>query len=109
MASDGRTELYEGLQNKGWKVDRVAAYRTVVPSLEDDLVTRAISADAVTFASPSAVNGHLEQTGGHTATKIIAIGNTTAAECRIQGLEVAGVAKNQTTDDLVQAVIGVLV
>ena len=25
MASDGRTELYEGLQNKGWKVDRVAA------------------------------------------------------------------------------------
>ena len=37
MASDGRTELYEGLQNKGWKVDRVAAYRTVVPSLEDEL------------------------------------------------------------------------
>ena len=73
------------------------------------MVTRAISADAVTFASPSAVNGHLEQTGGQTATKIIAIGNTTAAECRIQGLEVAGVAKNQTTDDLVQAVIGVLV
>ena len=109
MASDGRTELYEGLQNKGWKVDRVAAYRTVVPSLEDELATRAVTADAVTFASPSAVTGHLEQTGGRTATKIITIGNTTAEECRIQGLEVAGVAENQTTDGLVQAVIGVLV
>ncbi len=109
MASDGRTELYEGLKNKGWKVDCVAAYRTVFPSLEDELVMRAIRADAVTFASPSAVNGHLEQTGGRTATKIITIGNTTAEECRIQGLEVAGVAESQTTDGLVQAVIGALV
>ena len=109
MASDGRTELYEGLKNKGWKVDCVAAYRTVFPSLEDELVMRAIRADAVTFASPSAVNGHLEQTGGRTATKIITIGNTTAEECRIHGLEVAGVAESQTTDGLVQAVIGALV
>ncbi len=108
MASDGRPDLYESLRNKGWKVDKVAAYRTVFPSLEDELVTRAIRADAVTFASPSAVNGHLEQTGGRTAPKIVAIGNTTAEECRIRGLEVAGVAESQTTGGLVQAVIGAL-
>ncbi|HAF68768.1 MAG TPA: uroporphyrinogen III synthase [Acidimicrobiaceae bacterium] len=108
MASDGRPELGDILESKGWKVDRVAAYRTVCPSIEDELVARAIEADAVTFASPSAVKGHMEQTGGRAAPKVVAIGQTTAEECRVQGLEVADVAESQTTEGLVQAVIGVL-
>ena len=108
MASDGRLELSDILTSKGWKVDRVVAYRTVFPSLADDLVERAIKADVVIFASPSAVKGHLEQTRGRTASKIIAIGQTTAEECRVQGLEVSGIAKSQSTEGLLQAVIGVL-
>ncbi len=108
MASDGRPELSDTLESKGWKVNRVAAYRTVFPSLADDVVKRAIKADVVTFASPSAVKGHIEQTGGRTASKIVAIGQTTAEECRVQGLEVAGVAESQTTEGLIRAVIGVL-
>ena len=108
MAADGRLELSNILESKGWKVKRVAAYRTVFPSLADDLVKTVIRADVVTFASPSAVKGHIEQTGDRITSKIVVIGETTAEECRLQGLEVAGVAKSQTIEGLVQAVIGVL-
>jgi hypothetical protein len=41
--------------------------------------------------------------------KFFTIGKTTDEECRVQGLEVSGVAKNQTTDGLLQADIGVVV
>ena len=78
------------------------------PSLSSELVERAINADLVTFASPSAVNGHLEQTEGVINSKIVVIGPTTAQECRTNGLEVAAIAEKQTVDALVQAAIGAL-
>ncbi|MDP7068585.1 MAG: uroporphyrinogen-III synthase [Acidimicrobiales bacterium] len=108
MASEGRSDLCRGLEEKGWEVDQVAAYRTVFPSLSSELVERAINADLVTFASPSAVNGHLEQTEGVINSKIVVIGPTTAQECRTNGLEVAAIAEKQTVDALVQAAIGAL-
>ena len=107
-ASDGLTDLQQGLEEKGWDVDQVAAYRTVFPSLSDELVTRAVAADLVTFASPSAVRGHLQQTNGLAASKVVAIGATTAEECRDQGLTVAATADQQSSEALVQAAIEVL-
>ena len=104
IASDGRPDLPEGLRARGWDVDCVAAYRTVYPSLDEDLVSRALSAEIVIFASPSAVKGHLEQTGGKTAPKVIVIGDTTAQECRLSGLEVAAIAGEPSVEGLLKAV-----
>ena len=107
-ASEGLSDLRFGLEAKGWDVHQVAAYRTVFPSLSDELVARALAADLVTFASPSAVNGHLRQTNGLSASKVVAIGSTTAQECRAKGLTVAATAEQQSSDALVQAAIEVL-
>jgi uroporphyrinogen-III synthase len=107
MASDGRTDLVDGLRARGWQVDGVAAYRTVFPSLNRDLVSEAINADVVTFASPSAVKGHLEQTGGKSAAKVVVIGETTARECERLGVRVTFVAEEQSVEGLVQAVASV--
>jgi len=104
IASDGRTDLVDGLRAKGWQVDGVAAYRTVFPSLNHDLVSAVIDADVVTFASPSAVKGHLEQTGGKSAAKVVVIGKTTAQQCELLGIEVAFVAEEPSAEGLVQAV-----
>ena len=103
-ASDGLTDLSDGLRARGWHVDCVAAYRTVCPSLSDDLVSQAISAEIVIFASPSAVKGHLEQTGGKSASTVVVIGETTAEECRLSGIEVAAIAEERSVGGLVQAV-----
>jgi uroporphyrinogen-III synthase len=107
MASDGRTDLVDGLRARGWQVDGVAAYRTVFPSLNRALVSEAINADVVTFASPSAVKGHLEQTGGKSAAKVVVIGETTARECERLGVRVTFVAEEQSVEGLVQAVASV--
>ena len=107
-ASDGLTDLRRGLEAKGWDVDQVAAYRTVFPSLSDELIERSITADLVTFASPSSVIGHLQQTNGLTASNVVAIGATTAKECIAKGLTVAATAKQQSSGALVQAAIEVL-
>ena len=104
IASDGRPDLPEGLRARGWQVDGIAAYRTVCPSLNHDLVSEAINADVVTFASPSAVNGHLKQTGGKSAAKVVVIGETTARECERLGVSVTFVAEERSVDGLVQAV-----
>ena len=107
-ASDGLTDLRRGLEAKGWDVDQVAAYRTVFPSLSDELIERSITADLVTFASPSSVIGHLQQTNGLTASNVVAIGATTTKECIAKGLTVAATAEQQSSGALVQAAIEVL-
>ena len=104
MATGGRTDLVEGLRARGWDVWEVAAYRTVHPSLSHHLVDRLAGADAVTFASPSAVRGHLEQTGGVVSGRVAAIGQTTAAECARLGISVDAVATTSTVDALADAV-----
>ncbi len=103
MATDGRPDLVEGLRSRGWDVWQVAAYRTVHPSLSPAVAAELPGADVVTFASPSAVRGHLAQTGGTVSGKVVCIGDTTAAECRALGVEVAAVASSPSEDGLVAA------
>ena len=100
-ASEARTELRDGLASKGWDVHQIAAYRTVHPTLDQDLLSRVAAADVVTFTSPSAVIGHLKQTAGTTAPLVVAIGDTTAQECIAQGLKLQAVAASQSVESLV--------
>ncbi|MDG2111268.1 MAG: uroporphyrinogen-III synthase, partial [Actinomycetota bacterium] len=108
MATDGRPDLVDGLTARGWDVWAAAAYRTVHPTLSDHLVEVVHAADVVTFASPSAVRGHLEQTGGQLPRSAVCIGNTTAAACRELDIEVAAIAEEQSMPGLVAAVLEVV-
>ena len=82
-SAQARPELVDGLRARGWTVDAVSAYRTVTPTLSDHLIADMAAADAVIFASPSAVQGHLSQIDDRPISgKVICIGSTTAAACR---------------------------
>ena len=107
-ASEARTELRDGLASKGWDVHQIAAYRTVHPTLSQDLLSRVAAADVVTFTSPSAVIGHLKQTAGVTAPLDVAIGDTPAQECITQGLKPQAIAATQSIESLVDAVVSIV-
>ncbi len=104
MATDGRPDLVDGLVARGWDVWAVAAYRTAHPSLPERVIEEAVGADVTVFASPSAVHGHLEQTGGRVAGQVVCIGETTRRACAERGVDVAAVAKTASVDGLVEAV-----
>lgn len=106
MAHDGRPDLREGLQRRGWQVTTAAAYRTVHPSLPAHLLRDVLSADLVVFASPSAVEGHLDQLAEHGETlraRVICIGPTTAAACERLHITPAAIAASPSTTDLITA------
>ena len=106
QSAQARPELVDGLCARGWNVDAVSAYRIVTPTLSDHLVTDVSGADAVVFASPSAVRGHLSQIGDNPVTgKVVCIGDTTAAACAEANLPVAAIATRPTDDELVEAVV----
>ena len=88
-AEVARDVLPDGLRRAGWEVDIVTAYRTrpVVPS--DEQLRGVESADAVMFASSSAVRNWVAATDGRVPPVVAAIGPVTAGTCRDLGLEVA--------------------
>lgn len=104
MATDGRPDLVDGLVARGWDVWAVAAYRTVHPSLPDPIVEDAVLADVAVFASPSAVSGHLDQTGGRLASRVVCIGETTRQACADLGVPVTAIAETPSVAGLVAAV-----
>jgi uroporphyrinogen III methyltransferase/synthase len=109
-AAGGRDVLPEGLTAAGWEVDAVVAYRTVpVPMTEADRVTVA-AADAVCFASASAVKGFLEAAGGPDVVPpvVVCIGPSTAAAAGGAGLRVTAVAEQHTIPGLIDALITAL-
>ena len=88
----GSDVLVDGLQEKGWEVDDVVAYRTVraappPPETRDMIKTGGF--DAVCFTSPSTVKNLVGIAGKpHSRTIIACIGPVTEAEAREQGLRV---------------------
>lgn len=89
-AAAGLRILPEGLAALGAQVDEVEAYRTESPPAPA-LQARwtAVAADAVVFASPSAVRALVSAVGASafTGVSIIAIGPTTAAAVNDAGLD----------------------
>jgi uroporphyrinogen-III synthase len=96
----------EVLRKRGAVVDIVVAYRTTTaeaarPDLQAAL-DRGI--DAVTFASPSAVEAFVRLGGGPRDVPAVVIGPTTAEAARAAGLSVAETAEPETTEGLADAV-----
>ncbi len=109
QSSQARPELVDGLRARGWTVDAVRAYRTITPTLSDHHIADVATADAVIFASPSAVHGHLSQLGGGSVhARVVCIGRTTAAACADAGVPVAAVAAQPSDEGLAEAVAAAL-
>ena len=103
----GSDVLVDGLQEKGWEVDDVVAYRTVraappPPETRDMIKTGGF--DAVCFTSPSTVKNLVGIAGKpHSRTIIACIGPVTEAEAREQGLRVDVVPEVADIPNLVDA------
>lgn len=103
-AAGGRPELLEGLTRLGWQARAVEAYRSVVPAADPETLERAAAADAVVFASPSAVEGYCELAGAaRLPPSVVTIGPTTSAAVRARGVAVAAEAASPDPDALVAA------
>ncbi len=108
-ADIGRDELASGLDRLGAEVERVSAYRTVVPADVGDLTRQAIEqgVDVVTFTSSSTARNLMEALEGDCgalgSSLIACIGPTTAATAKELGLKVGLVAKEHNVEGLVEA------
>jgi uroporphyrinogen-III synthase len=100
-----RSDLAGPLRAKGWTVEEVAAYRTVPAEPSSADLLRALSADAVLFASGSAVRSWATVFGSQVPAVVIVIGPSTSQVAAQVGLKVDGVAADQTLDELVGCLV----
>jgi len=112
-AAVARDALPGGLQEKGWAVDVVEAYRTVAGRPSPEALAAAASADAVTFTSSSTVTNYLEvvDTAGRplpVPPVVACIGPITADTARAAGLPVSVVAAEHTIDGLITGLLEAL-
>ena len=100
-------ELVEGLQELGWEVDDITAYRTVraaPPAAEIREMIKSGGFDAVCFTSPSTVKNLVGIAGKpHQRTIISCIGPTTAEAATELGLRVDVVPETAGVAELVDA------
>jgi uroporphyrinogen-III synthase len=104
-------ELEEALRRKGWSPVRVDAYRVSLAESLPPEGRRALEegrVDAITFTSPSTVEGFVRLAGAPEGPAVVCIGPVTAEAARKAGLGVAAVAEPHTTDGLVEAVLRAL-
>ena len=104
-AAVARDILPLGLAAKGWVVDVVEAYRTVVATAPQAAIEAAVRADAVTFTSSSTVTNFVAVAPGVVPPFVACIGPVTAATARAAGFTVDVVADEHSIDGLVDAVI----
>ena len=97
-----RPTLAEGLQARGWAVERCVAYRNVEPTVDEQILTVAAAADVVVFASPSAVERYVDLVGLVPA-RSVCIGPVTAASARGAGFSVSQ-AGEPTVASLIAAI-----
>lgn len=99
--------LEDALARKGWRPDRVEAYRTrlarSLPRDARDALHRG-EVDAVTFTSASTVRGFVRALGASKGNpKVVCIGPVTSREARAHGFTVSAVARPHTMEGLVAA------
>jgi uroporphyrinogen III methyltransferase/synthase len=111
QAAGARPALRRGLEALGWRVEAVEAYRTVPRPVPREVLSAASRADAICFASPSAVTSYLDQAeaaGISVPPVVVCIGPTTSAAATVRGLEVQAEAAQHTAAGLAEALAGAL-
>jgi uroporphyrinogen III methyltransferase/synthase len=108
-AAVARDALPAGLAGRGFTVDVVEAYRTIVGRPSSEALAAAATASAVTFTSSSTVTNYLAVAGDLPVPPVVAcIGPITADTARAAGLTVDVVAAEHTIDGLVTALVETL-
>ena len=94
------------LRARGAKVDVVVAYRTVAPEGAGERLREALElgVDAVTFASPSAVEAFALLGGAGCAVPVVVMGPSTGSAAQAAGFNVAATADAATGEGLAAAV-----
>ncbi|MDX2379442.1 MAG: uroporphyrinogen-III synthase [Acidimicrobiia bacterium] len=97
------SDVGRALRAAGADVVEVTAYATSIAdrSSAAPLMNSALAADAVLFASGSAVHGWVNSFGRRTPPVAIAIGPSTAAVAREMGLDIGGTAADHSLEGLV--------
>jgi uroporphyrinogen-III synthase len=96
QAVDAAPTMVAGLVAKGWTVSAISPYRSRAVTPPGELVTAALAADAVLFASGSAARAWAAAFGPSTPPVVVAIGEQTAAACEATGLKVTLVAADHS-------------
>lgn len=96
-----RPTVVDGLRGLGWFVEAMVVYRNVVPDFEVDQLDCARAADAVVFASPSAVRRYVDHVGSE-PNRAVCIGPVTGAEASGHGFS-STIAATTSTADIVAA------
>jgi uroporphyrinogen-III synthase len=104
LAESGRTDAEDVLERGGAIVTRVNVYRTIpVSTAPPQIDLAAVGVSDVLLASPSAVQGLINQTAAPITTRIFTIGPTTTAAVLAAGLSVSGEATHPDLESLVEA------
>jgi uroporphyrinogen III methyltransferase/synthase len=109
-ASAARPAVAEGLRAKGWVVEDVIAYETVcghaAGPFDPAALAEARQADAVVFASPSAVQGAIDVLGHDGVPPVaVCIGDETAAAASAAGIAPAAIAAEPTPRAVLEALV----
>jgi uroporphyrinogen III methyltransferase/synthase len=107
-ADRAEPDLELALRAKGWRVERVTAYRIVSAAGLDPRVRRMVvggEIDVLTFASAATVRAFVRMLRGKPArvSKVVCIGPATAKAARAAGLRVDAVAREHTIPGLAAA------
>jgi uroporphyrinogen-III synthase len=108
QADRAGTELAGGLSERGYDVTSVVAYRTMLRRPTPSELRVALAADAVAFASGSAVQGWVDAIGFRTPRCVVAIGPSTAAFADELGLRITHVAADHSVPGLVAEIVRAL-
>ena len=100
--------LADGVAAKGWQPDVFVVYRTHLAPVDPDVRAAVLSADAVTFASGSAVSAWVRAIGIDTPPIAVAIGPSTQQVAAAAGVAVTHVAATFDIDGLTAAVVDAL-
>jgi uroporphyrinogen-III synthase len=108
QADRAASTAMDGLLSRGYVVDAVVAYRTVVRRPTTGERVTMVGADAVAFASGSAVEAWVEAVGTDTPPVVAVIGPTTADAASRRGVKVTAVASDHSIEGLAEAVLHAL-
>ncbi len=105
-AEVARDVIVEGLAEMGWSVEVVPAYRTVPAPVDPERREAVGSADAICFASSSAVTNFVAAFGDAVPPVVAAIGPITARRARDEGIDVSVVPEASTIAAMADALAG---
>jgi len=108
QAEAARPIMAVGLRAKGWQVETVVAYRTLPARPSADDLIQVMAADAVLFASGSAVRSWMLVFGPSTPPVVIAIGPETASIAANFGFKVGAVAADHSVGGMVTSLLSQL-